>query len=223
MDALLVLFWASFLCLTISLITLTFPAIYPRKYIKNGSKRIQIISLIIYIIICLVAIMLYGFGEINITFGEIKVAIMVIPVVACILFSAFLYYPLTRFLVRTNIEDQSTMDILLTQLFKCSFSDKDGSKSALNTLEAFIHDNKEFITQYDLLVYLSEYINQSQYSINSKPDEHFIGCVLDRCNQVKHDIDTFSPTPFPNVGLILSFVLSTILTVLLSIITVIPQ
>ena len=223
MNALLVLFWASFLCLTISLITLTFPAIYPRKYIKNGSKRIQIISLIIYIIICLVAIVLYGFGEINITFGEIKVASMVIPVVACILFSVFLYYPLTRFLVRTNIEDQSTMDMLLTQLFKCSFSDKDGSKSALNTLEAFIHDNKEFVTQYGLLVYLSEYINQSQYSINSKPDENIIGCVLDRCNQVKHDIDNFSPTPFPNIGLILSFVFSTILTVLLSIITVIPQ
>ena len=51
MDALLVLFWASFLCLIIPLITLTFPAIYPRKYIKNGSKRIQIIALIIYIII----------------------------------------------------------------------------------------------------------------------------------------------------------------------------
>ena len=52
MNALLVLFWASFLCLIISLITLTFPTIYPRKYIKNGSKKIQIISLIIYIIIC---------------------------------------------------------------------------------------------------------------------------------------------------------------------------
>ena len=223
MNALLVLFWASFLCLIISLITLTFPTIYPRKYIKNGSKKIQIISLIIYIIICIIAIALYGFLKIKITFWEIKVAIMVIPVVACILFSVFLYYPLTRFLVRTNIEDQSTMDTLLTQLFKCSFSDKDGSKNALNTLKAFIHDNKEVVTQYGLLVYLSEYINQSQYSINSKPDENIIRCVLDRCNQVKHDIDNYSPEPFPNIGLILSFVFSTILTVLLSIITVIPQ
>lgn len=84
MNALLVLFWASFLCLIISLITLTFPTIYPRKYIKNGSKKIQIISLIIYIIICIIAIALYGFLKIKITFWEIKVAIMVIPVVACI-------------------------------------------------------------------------------------------------------------------------------------------
>ena len=222
MDALLVLFWASFLCLIISLITLTFPAIYPRKYIKNGSKRIQIIALIIYIIICIIAVTLYVLFKTEVTFRDIKVAIMVIPVVACILFSVFLYYPLTRFLVSTNIEDQNTMDTLLTQMFQCSFSDKEGSKNALSALKAFIRDNKEFVTQYGLLVYLSEYINQSQYSINSKPDENIIRCVLDRCNQVKHDIDNFSPAPFPNIGLILSFIFSTVLTVLLSILTVVP-
>ncbi len=222
MDALLVLFWASFFCLIISLITLTFPAIYPRKYIKNGSKRIQIIALIIYIIICIIAVTLYVFFKTEVNFRDIKVAIMVIPVVACILFSVFLYYPLTRFLVSTNIEDQNTMDTLLTQMFQCSFSDKEGSKNALSALKAFIRDNKEFVTQYGLLVYLSEYINQSQYSINSKPDENIIRCVLDRCNQVKHDIDNFSPAPFPNIGLILSFIFSTVLTVLLSILTVVP-
>ena len=222
MDALLVLFWASFLCLIISLITLTFPTIYPRKYIKNGSKRIQIIALIIYIIICIIAVTLYVFFKTEVNFRDIKVAIMVIPVVACILFSVFLYYPLTRFLVSTNIEDQNTMDTLLTQMFQCSFSDKEGSKNALSALKAFIRDNKEFVTQYGLLVYLSEYINQSQYSINSKPDENIIRCVLDRCNQVKHDIDNFSPAPFPNIGLILSFIFSTVLTVLLSILTVVP-
>ena len=222
MDALLVLFWASFLCLIISLITLTFPAIYPRKYIKNGSKRIQIIALIIYIIICIIAVTLYVFFKTEVNFRDIKVAIMVIPVVACILFSVFLYYPLTRFLVSTNIEDQNTMDTLLTQMFQCSFSDKECSKNALSALKAFIRDNKEFVTQYGLLVYLSEYINQSQYSINSKPDENIIRCVLDRCNQVKHDIDNFSPAPFPNIGLILSFIFSTVLTVLLSILTVVP-
>jgi len=42
--------------------------------------------------------------------------------------------------------------------------------------------------------------------MNNKPAESSIRCVLDRGNQAKHDIDIFSPIPFPNIGLILSFV-----------------
>ena len=55
--------------------------------------------------------------------------------------------------------------------------------------------------------------------MNNKPAESIIRCVLDKCNQVKSDIDT----PFPNIGLILSFICSTILMVLLPVITIIPQ
>ena len=223
MNIMFILFWASFLCLMISILTLTFPTIYPRVDVKIGSRRIQIVAIVVYAAICAVAIALNKLPSIQIPSIEVKIAIMIIPVVACILFSAFLYYPSARFLAQTNIEDQSTIDVLLTHMFKCSFSDKDGSKDALDDLSKYMSNNKEFIKQYGLFVYLTEYIDQAQYSITNKPAESIIQCVLDRCNQVKSNIDNYSPTPFPNIGLILSFVFSTVLTVLLSIVTVIPQ
>lgn len=223
MNILLVLFWASFLCLVISILTLTFPATYPRVNAKTGSRRIQIIAIIVYSIICAVTIGINKSQAIQISSIEVKIAVMMIPVAACILFSTFLYYPSARFLAQTNIEDQSTIDELLTHMFKCSFSDKDGSKDALEDLSKYMSNNKEFIKQYGLSVYLTEYINQAQYSMTNKPAESIIRCVLDRCNQVKSNIDNYSPTPFPNIGLILSFVFSTVLTVLLSVATVIPQ
>lgn len=222
MNILLVLFWASFLCLVISILTLTFPTIYPRANVKTGSRRIQIIAIVVYSIICTVTFGLNKLPSNQISSIEVKIAVMMIPVAACILFSAFLYYPSACFLAQTNIEDQSTIDELLTYMFRCSFSDKDGSKNALEDLSKYMGDNEDFIKQYGLSVYLTEYVNQSQYSMTNKPAESIIRCVLDRCNQVKNNIDNFSPTPFPNIGLILSFTFSTILTVLLSVVTVIP-
>lgn len=219
MDTLLILFWASFCNLFISLIAIEFPAIYPRTHIKNGAKKRQIVSIVIFLMICIITFLLYTLLKIKTLFLEVKIAVMLLPVLSCILFSLCLYYPLMRFLVRKNIEDSQTVDLILEQIFKCSFGNASTNKNELKMLEKFICDNNKFVTQYGMLIYLSEYIKQAQYSVNSKPDEKFIHCVLDRCNQLKHDIDNFSPIPFPNIGLILSFVFSTSLTVLLSILS----
>lgn len=158
----------------------------------------------------------YYFGVI-----EIKVAVMLIPVTASILFSAFLYYPTARYLVRQNIKDQETMDCILSCLFKCAYSDTNETKMALKELTQLQKQEDEFIKQYGLLLYLCEYIRQSDSPITKRPSENTIRCVLDRCNQVKHNIDSFTPTPFPCIGMILSFAFSTVLTVLLSIISII--
>lgn len=157
----------------------------------------------------------------SIAFIEIKIALMLIPVVACLIFSVFLWYPSIKSLVRNNLDDKKTMDSLLTCIFKCAYSDKDGSAAALIELAQIREKEESFIRQYGLAVYLAEYDNQTKYIINNKPSENTIHCVLDRCNQVKDDIDNFSPTPFPNIGLVLSFVFSTVLTVLLTILTVV--
>lgn len=222
MDILLVLFWAFFLCLVVSLLIITFPAVYPRESIKKGAKRIQTISLVIDALICITIFVLHRAFHFETSSIEIKTAIMLIPVIACLVFSIFLYYPSARFLVQKNSEDQGTMDTLLTCMFKCAYSDKEGSAAALNDLHELQKKEEAFLKQYGLSIYLIEYVNQAKYAMNNKPSESIIRCVLDRCNQVKHDIDIFTPVPFPNIGLILSFVFSTVLTVLLSIVTATP-
>lgn len=220
MDTLLIAFWSFFLCLIVAAIIITFPASFSREGVKKGSRKIQLSFITVDAVICIVALILHKVFLISIALIEMKIALMLIPVVACLIFSVFLYYPSIRFLVRENLDDQETMDSLLTCIFKCAYSDKDGSAAALTELAKICEKEESFIRQYGLAVYLAEYVNQTKYNANNKPSENTIHCVLDRCNQVKHDIDDFTPTPFPNIGLVLSFVFSTVLTVLLSIVTV---
>jgi hypothetical protein len=221
MDMILVVFWAFFLCMIVSILIMTFPAAYPRESIKKGAIRIQIISILIDVVGCIVAIILSRAVGLSIIFVDMKLAVMLIPVIACLFFSVFLYYPSVRFLVEKNIEDQSKMDELLTCIFKSSYANDEGHAKHLNDLAELQSKEEEFIKQYGLSVYLTEYVSQAQYPITNRPPEATIRCVLDRCNQVKHDVDTYSPIPFPHIGLILSFVFSTFLTVLLSIVAII--
>lgn len=222
MDILIILFWAAILSLIVSILIRTFPTVYSRTSVESGAQKIQNITIIIYAILSVVVFTLYKFYNLRVLSIEIRIAIMLIPVISVFLFSAFLYYPLTRFLVKRNIDDQDIMDKLLMCTFKCAYCDKSTSEKTLQELSKFLSDNDDFIKQYGLSAYYFEYIQQAQYAVNNKPSESIIRCVLDRCNQVKHDIDEFTPTPFPNIGLILSFVFSTVLTVLLSIITIVP-
>jgi len=59
----------------------------------------------------------------------------------------FLNIPLlsvSTFLVQKNSEDQGTMDTLLTCMFKCAFSDKEGSAAALNDLNGLQKEEGAF-------------------------------------------------------------------------------
>lgn len=221
MDMLLIMFWAFLLCLCVSVLIITFPATYPRECIKKEAKKIQIISIIVDLTACMVIALLYKAFNFSTILIEIKIAVILIPVIASILFSVFLYYPSARYLVNQNIKDQETMDGVLTCIFKCAYNDVDGSTSALNELKQLQKQEEELLRQYGLFLYLCEYSRQAELPINKKPSESTIKCVLDRCSQVKYDIDSYTPTPFPCIGLILSFAFSTVLTILLSIITII--
>lgn len=224
MSIALILFWALFLCVAVALIILTFPSSFARDSMKIGVKRIQKRFIIIGAVLCV----LVGLTNnppnsfISIVYIipalDMKIALMIIPVVACLLFSIGLYYPTTRFLVKENQDDVILIENLLMKLFRCAFGDNDGRESSLLDLSSFCEENKQFIEQYGLKIYINEYQSHTN-SINHKPQAELTNYVLDKCSRVKYDIDHFEPTPFPNIGLIVSFVFSTILTVLLSLIT----
>lgn len=225
MSIALVFFWSLFLCAATALIIITFPASFARDAIKEGMQKIQkkfiCIDIAIWILIGLInnppnlaLNVIFELPYIN-----IKVALMLIPVVACVIFSIALYYPSVRFLVKSNLDDKKIIDELILLLFGCAYGENDKRKDLLSRLDLFCNEKKQFVSQYGLTVYIEEYKNHTT-SISHKPPVELTKHVLDRCAQVKYDIDNYNPAPFPNIGLILSFVFSTVLTVLLSIVTI---
>lgn len=225
MSIVLVFFWSLFLCAAATLIIITFPASFARDAIKEGIQKIQKKFICIDIAVCI----LIGLTNnppnlaLNVIFElphiDIKVALMLIPVVACVIFSIALYYPSVRFLVKSNLDDKDIIDKLILLLFGCAYGENDNRENLLSELDLFCNKQEQFVCQYGLAVYIEEYKNHAT-SISHKPPVELTKHVLDRCAQVKYDIDNYDPAPFPNIGLILSFVFSTVLTVLLSIVTI---
>ena len=150
---------------------------------------------------------------------DIRIALMLIPVVACLVFSIALYYPSVKFLVQSNIEDKKAIDKLLCLMFSCAYGENADRELALSNLDLFCDEQEHFISQYGLTVYIKEYKNHTS-AISHKPPVELTKYVLDRCSQAKCDIENYTPLPFPNIGLILSFLFSTALTVLLAAITI---
>lgn len=99
MSIAIIIFWALFLCLIVALIILTFPVSFARDSMKKGVRKIQKIFIIIDAIFCIIQILFNRLSCFNLPIIDIKIALMLIPVVACVVFSFFLYYPSVRFLV----------------------------------------------------------------------------------------------------------------------------
>ncbi len=225
MNIILIFAWSLFLCAVATLIIITFPASFARDVIKKGMQKIQ------KMFICIDIIVLIMIGLTNnppnlaldvffeLPHIDTKVALMLIPAVACVIFSIFLYYPSVIFLVKSNLDDKKTIDKLIMLLFRCAYGENDNRKNLLSELDLFCNNHEQFVSQYGLDVYIKEYKSHAT-SISSKPPLELIKHVLDRIAQAKYDIDNYKPTPFPNIGLILSFLFSTVLTVLLSIVTI---
>ncbi len=225
MSITLVVFWALFLCIAVAVIIITFPSSFARDSMEKGLRKIQQRFIYANIVACV----LIGIANnppnyaIKIFFIvpsiDVKIALLLIPVVACIVFSIALYYPSVRFLVKSNLKDQIIIDQLITLIFNCAYGENDNREKALNDFDIFCTEQKAFIDQYGLNVYLVEYKNHTN-TISFKPPLELTKYVLDRCSQVKCEINNFDPAPFPNIGLVLSFIFSTVLTVLLSIVTI---
>ncbi len=219
MDIILILFWSFLLCLIVGLLIFTFPISLTRDTMKKGVRKAQLRFIIITAIVSIVAIVLYRYLSLSIACIEITTSLMIIPLIACVVFSALLYYPSIRILVKMKMGDQKIIDQIVAYIFKSAYCDKAERNTALTDLKAFLQENEPFIKQYGLDIHLAEYINHTTFTATNKPPESMINCVLNKCDQVKHEIDHFECLPFPNIGLVLSFVFSTALTIVLSIIT----
>lgn len=219
MDIILIALWSLLLCFLTALIIYTFPSSFERDSMTNGTRKIQRIFLIICLIIVIVAILLSKLLKIALLFIEYKIALMLIPIFSCIVFCALVYYPSVRLLVKINTADQTDIDRLVSIMFRCIYSDSAAEKEkSLDILAGFCGKHEQLLKQYRLYLYLVEY-QKLITPVTFKAPESMINCVLSKCDQVKHDIDSFTPIPFPNIGLVLSFAFSTILTILLSIIS----
>lgn len=219
MDIILLALWSFLLCFIAALIIYTFPATFARNDMTDRIRKIQYIFLIICAIVSIVAILLNKLLKIELLFIEYKIALMLVPIISCLVFCALLYYPSVRLLVTINIKDKADIGQLLSVMFKCIYSDDSAErKKSIALLDDFCGEHEQLLKQYGLHLYLIEY-QKLITPVTFKAPESMINRVISKCDQVKHDIDSFIPAPFPNIGLILSFAFSTILTILMSIIT----
>jgi hypothetical protein len=220
MDILWLVFWSVVLCLFVTLIIFTFPSSFSRENMKHKIRKIQC-SFLIFCVIVIIAILILALKlNVSILFVEYKIAIFIILIISCSLFSAFLLYPSVRALIKINTEDQSTISELTLLIFSCIYSGESGEREkSLDKLKLFCSKNESMLKQYGIYVYLSEYpklVNPTAF----KAPESMISFLISKCDTVKKEIDNFIPMPFPNIGLILSFTFSTILTILLSMLTI---
>ena len=220
MHIMLLAFWSLFLCDIVALSIITFPVSFARDNMNKGARKIQRNFIIVDTVLGILTIILYKTPYFATSYIDIKIALMLIPIASCVFFALFLYYPSVRFLVKINLDDQNTIDELISRIFSCVYGENEGRNQLLLEFNAFCEEQSEFVRQYGLDVYLNEYNNHAD-TIVHKPSAELTKYVLERCSQAKYDINHFDPSPFPNIGLILSFVFSTVLTVLLSIITVV--
>lgn len=221
MNLALLFFLSTLLCLIVTLIAVTFPTTYPLSHKATGLRKIFSVSFIIQIAILIVSVYLFKFSNIRLPILDIKFSMVLIPTIAMIIFSIAPYYLSARFLAKTNIDDQKSIDTLLDHVFKCSSGDSEGREGALEEFYTFLTSKKEFICHYGLTIYLDEFIDQIERVPSKKADEKITWYLLNRLAQVKDNINHFSPIPFPNIILILSFVFSTVLTALLPILTIV--
>lgn len=210
---------ACILCVVISIIIISFPASFMKNSMKKELRKLQWIFFICAIVICFATIFINNLVD-NPILVELKISLLCIPLLSYIAFSAFLYYPSTRLLVKINLEDQKQIDRLLSIMFDCAYGEQTERQNSMSNLHFFCENQKEFVTQFGLNIYLEEYQKHST-TITYRPSEDLMNFVLSRCNDVKYEIDHFTATPFPNIGLILSFACSTAITIIISIITII--
>lgn len=219
MSTILIIFWIFNFCIIADFIVLAFPLRHNRATMNHKINKIKIC----FLILCVLGALVSGY----ISFVteqtdciEYRVACLIILAIGFLVFCIFLYYPSVKFLTKNNASDQEKINQLTNMMFSCIYSEesKDKQKS-LEELKLFIQENNVMLKEYGLYMYLHEYIkliNPTTYTAQDNMNMF----LLNKCDQIKDSLAEFMPNPFPNIGLILSFLGSTTFVIIVSILSI---
>ena len=197
--------------------------IFPETYKQTSSKK-RINTLIGISILCYSVglALLYFLRECNILSiqVDIKSALIIIPSITVFLFVANIFCPAFCIMLKHNKNETK----IATQFNRLIFQYKyQGDKriESIKELEEFQDANKKFLCEQGIELYSPERIKQSNNALHLAP-EKLINMLEDCSIQLIKQTSDDTPNPFTNSNIVFSFGISTLLTLVLSYIAIIP-
>ena len=207
------------LCALYYLVILLFPETYKKTSAKTYINKLIIISFLIYSTLLIV---LYHLRKVSILSKQIdvKVALIIIPSVVVFLFVINIFCPAFCIMLKQNKKELG----LATQLNRLIFQYKyqSGERNvALKKLEEFQEKNAVFLRECGIELYIPELIKQSTNAVHLAP-EKLVNIIEDYSIQLVKQTSDYTPNPFTNSSIVFSFGISTLFTLLLSYISIMP-
>lgn len=217
MTLYIVLSLSLILCTLYYCIILLFPETYKKTSAKTTINLLIVISIVSYI---LGLVILYLFRNSTLLSAELdsKVALIVIPSITVSLFTANVFCPAFCIMAKQNKKETNIATQLNRLIFQYKYQ-SDKRVESIKELEKFQESNRKFLFELGIEIYIPELIRQSNNAVHFAP-EKLINMLEDYSIQLIKEMSNYTPNPFTNSGIVFSFGISTLLTLILSYISI---
>lgn len=201
------------------IVVVTFPENYKKGSAKKKINLLLIISTAIYVVVAVFLLHLNKHIE-AVSDIDFKKALLFIPLISIILFSANIYYPSIRMLAKARDEDLDFTDKILACIFEYKYKNVEERERAIERLKKISSSQSRQLKQVGLEKHINFLIEQSQ-GATLKASAPLIDFCEQRCVDLYKGIEENSLMPFSNISMVSSFALSYILTIVLTYVTII--
>lgn len=201
------------------IIVVTFPENYKKGSGKKKINLLLIISAIVYVVIAISLLHLNKHIK-TISNVDFKEALLFIPLISIILFSANVYYPSIRILAKVRDEELDFTDKILECIFDYKYKNVGEREQAIEKLKEICSSQSKQLKQVGLEKHIKFLIEQSQ-GATLKASAPLIDFCEQRCVGLYKGIEENSLMPFSNISMVSSFSLSYVFTIVLTYVTII--
>lgn len=208
------------ICLIYYCVILLFPETYKETtFAKRPINLLIAISTFIYSII-VVVLCCFRNSELLSSKINMKMGLIFIPSIAVSLFVINIFCPAFCIMVSWKKHEKMIAMQLNRLIFQYKYQ-SDKRNEAINELTIFQETNKMFLSKWGIELYIPELINQSNNAVQLAP-EKLINILEDYSIQLIKQISDYSPNPFTNSGIVFSFCISTLISLVLSYVSILP-
>ena len=214
-----ILFVSIILCVLYCCVILVFPETYEKTSAKTGINILMGLSVLGY---CIALTLLYIYRNTNILSIQIdiKVALIIILSITVLLFTVNIFCPAFCIMVKQNQKEMETATQFNRLIFEYKYQ-SDKRTESIKELAVFQEVNKKFLCEYGIELYVPELIKQSNNAVHLAP-EKLINTLEDYSIKILKQTVDYTPNPFSNSSVVFSFGISTLLTLILSYVAIIP-
>ena len=208
-----------FLCAIYCCVILVFPETYKQT---SSKKKINILIGISILCYSIGLALLHFLRNSNILSNQvdIKLALIIIPSITVFLFVANIFCPAFCIMLKHNKNEIKISTQFNRLIFQYKYQ-ADKRIESIKELEEFQDTNKKFLCEQGIELYIPELIKQSNNALHLAP-EKLINMLEDYSIQLIKQTSDYTPNPFTNSNIVFSFGISTLLTLVLSYVAIIP-